>query len=240
MSNTIDQNRIRQFFFIVIVLLLGILLFLELYTFLPALLGAITLYILLHRVMFYLTEKRKWKKGWSALVLMLLSFIVLLLPVALLINMLSSKVTYAIDHSNELVTALKQIVNDIEKRFSVTIASDANINKVGSTIASSLPKILGATFNTLTTIFFMYFILYFMLVNSRRMEDAIYEYIPLKDENMVKVGKEVNTMVVSNAIGIPVIAIAQGITALICYLIIGVKEPCCPLLVLRWRMCRLH
>jgi predicted PurR-regulated permease PerM len=225
MSNTIDQNRIRQFFFIVIVLLLGILLFLELYTFLPALLGAITLYILLHRVMFYLTEKRKWKKGWSALVLMLLSFIVLLLPVALLINMLSSKVTYAIDHSNELVTALKQIVNDIEKRFSVTIASDANINKVGSTIASSLPKILGATFNTLTTIFFMYFILYFMLVNSRRMEDAIYEYIPLKDENMVKVGKEVNTMVVSNAIGIPVIAIAQGITALICYLIIGVKEP---------------
>lgn len=225
MSNTIDQNRIRQFFFIVIVLLLGILLFLELYTFLPALLGAITLYILMHRVMFYLTEKRKWKKGWSALALMLLSFIVLLLPVALLINMLSSKVTYAIDHSNELVTALKQIVKDIEQRFSITIASDSNINKVGSTIASSLPKILGATFNTLTTIFFMYFILYFMLVNSRRMEDAIYEYIPLRDENMVKVGKEVNTMVVSNAIGIPVIAIAQGVTALICYLIIGVKEP---------------
>lgn len=225
MSNTIDQNRIRQFFFIVIVLLLGILLFLELYTFLPALLGATTLYILMHRWMFYLTEKRKWRKGWAALALMLLSFIVILLPVALLANMLSSKVSYAIEHSSELVAALKQIVNDLEQRFNITIASESNINKVGSTIASGLPKILGATFNTLTTIFFMYFILYFMLVNSRKMEDAIYEYIPLKDENMSRVGKEVNTMVVSNAIGIPVIAIAQGITALICYLIIGVKEP---------------
>lgn len=225
MSNTIDQNRIRQFFFIVVVLLLGILLFLELYTFLPALLGAITLYILMHRWMFYLTEKRKWRKGWAALALMLLSFIVILLPVALLINMLSSKVSYAIQHSSELVAALKQIVSDLEQRFNITIASEANINKVGSTIASGLPKILGATFNTLTTIFFMYFILYFMLVNGRKMEDAIYEYIPLKDENMSRVGKEVNTMVVSNAIGIPVIAVAQGITALICYLIIGVKEP---------------
>jgi predicted PurR-regulated permease PerM len=183
------------------------------------------LYILMHRWMFYLTEKRKWGKGWAALVLMLLSFIVILLPVALLINMLSSKVSYAIAHSSELVAALKQIVNDLEQRFNVTIASEANINKVGSTIASGLPKILGATFNTLTTIFFMYFILYFMLVNGRKMEDAIYEYIPLRDENMSRVGKEVNTMVVSNAIGIPVIAVAQGVTALICYLIIGVKEP---------------
>jgi predicted PurR-regulated permease PerM len=225
MSNTIDQNRIRQFFFIVIVLLLGLLLFFELYSFLPALLGAITLYILMHRWMFYLTEKRKWGKGWAALLLMLLSFIVILLPVALLANMLSSKISYAVAHSNELVAALKQIISDLEKRFDITIASDANINKIGNTIATSLPKILGATFNTLTTIFFMYFILYFMLVNGRKMEDAIYEYIPLKDENMSRVGKEVNTMVVSNAIGIPVIAIAQGITALICYLIIGVKEP---------------
>jgi predicted PurR-regulated permease PerM len=139
--------------------------------------------------------------------------------------MLSSKVTYAVQHSAELVEALKKIVGNIEQKFDVVIASDANINKLGNSFASSLPRILGATFNTLTTIFFMYFILYFMLVNGREMEKKLYEYIPLKDENVVKVNKEVNMMVVSNAIGIPVIAVAQGIVALICYLIIGVKEP---------------
>ncbi|HET9429642.1 MAG TPA: AI-2E family transporter, partial [Chitinophagaceae bacterium] len=36
---------------------------------------------------------------------------------------------------------------------------------------------------------------------------------------------EVNKLVISNAIGIPVIAIAQGVIGLIGYLIIGVKEP---------------
>ena len=84
---------------------------------------------------------------------------------------------------------------------------------------------LGATFNILGTIFFMFFILYFMLVNGRKMETSIYEHIPLRDENVEMLGKEVRNMVLSNAVGIPVIAILQGVVALIGYLIIGVKEP---------------
>ncbi len=224
-QNVLDQNRVRQVFFIVLILLLGLLLFLELYTFLPALLGAITIYVLLHKWMFYLTEKKKWRKGWTALLLMLFSVIVILLPVGLLVNMLSSKVSYAVQHSDELMVALKKVVGNLETRFDVTIASDENINKLGNTIAKSLPGILGATFNTLTTIFFMYFILYFMLVNGRYMENALYEHVPLKDTNVNRLGKEIHMMVASNAIGIPLIAFAQGLIGLIGYLIIGVNEP---------------
>jgi predicted PurR-regulated permease PerM len=139
--------------------------------------------------------------------------------------MLSSKVTYAIQHSTELMAALKKLVNDLEHRFDIVIASEANINKLGNTITASLPRILGATFNSITTIFFMYFILYFMLINGRKMEVALYEYTPMKDENVAKVGKEVNMMVLSNAIGIPVIALAQGVIALIGYLVLGINEP---------------
>lgn len=225
MSNVIDQNRLRQVFFIALILLLGVLLFIELQSFLPAILGAITIYILLHNWMNYLTEKRKWGKGLTSIILMLFAFIVILLPVGLLINMLSSKVTYAIQHSSELVTALKKLVANIEQQYNVIIASESNINKVGGMISQSLPKIVGATFNTLTTIFFMFFILYFMLINSRKMQNTIYEYMPLRDDNVVKLEREVHSMVMSNAIGIPLIAFAQGVVGLIGYLIIGVDEP---------------
>jgi predicted PurR-regulated permease PerM len=139
--------------------------------------------------------------------------------------MLSSKISYAVQHSSELVEALKKVAHNIEQQYDVTLVSDQNINKLGNVIAQSLPIILGATFNTVTTIFFMYFILYFMLVNGRNMENALYEYIPLKNENVAALGKEVNMMVIANAIGIPVIAFAQGLVGLIGYLIIGVKEP---------------
>lgn len=225
MSDVISQNRVRQFFFILIILLLFVLLFMELSSFLPALLGSITLYILLHKWMFFLTEKKKWRKGWTAALLMLFSLVVILLPVGLLINMLSSKVSYAIEHSDQLTAALKKVVGDIEAKYDITLASEENINKLGSGIASSLPQILGATFNTLTNVFFMYFILYFMLVNGRKMEDSLYEHIPLKDENVTKIGKEFHTMVFSNAIGIPMVAFAQGLVALPIYLILGVEEP---------------
>jgi len=174
--------------------------------------------------MFYLCNTRKWKKGWAATLLMILSMIVILFPIFILINMLSSKVAFAIEHSNELTASLKKLIADIEQRFNVDLVSNENINKLGTAITNGIPKLLNATFNTLTTIVFMYFILYFMLVNGRNMEVAIYEHIPLQDENVNKLGKEVKNMVISNAVGIPVIAFLQGVVGLIGYLIIGVNE----------------
>lgn len=224
-NEIIHENRIRQIFFLILIVLLGILLFTELYAFVPAVLGAITLYVLMHRWMFFLTEKKKWRKGWTALLLMFLSLIIILLPFGLLVNMLYSKVSFAVQHTSELMDALKKIVHNIDEQFGITLASPENMDALGKKIANGIPQILSATFNTLATIFFMYFILYFMLVNGRKMENALYEYIPLKDENVARLGKELNNMVISNAIGIPVIAVAQGIVGLIGYLILGVKEP---------------
>ncbi len=225
MSNVINQNQLRQVFFIIVILLLGVLLFFELRSFLPAMLGAVTIYIMLHNWMIYLTERKKWRKGLTSLILMFFSFIVILLPIGMLVNMLSSKVTYAIQHSSELVEAMKKVVSNIEQDYNIVLASESNINKLGGLISESLPGIVGATFNTLSTILFMFFILYFMLMNSRKMENTVYEYIPLKNENVIKLGKEVHSMVMSNALGIPLIAFAQGVVGLIGYLIIGVDQP---------------
>ena len=224
-NHVIHQNRIRQVFFLIVISLLGLLLFLELYTFLPALLGAITLYIIMRKWMFYLTVKKKWRTSLTAALLMFLSLIVILLPIGVLVNMVSAKITFAVQHSNELVASMKKVVAEIEHRFNIEIVSDENITKLGNMITGGIPRLLSATFNTLGTIFFMYFILYFMLVNGRKMENNIYEHMPLRDENAVMLGKEVKNMVLSNAVGIPVIAVLQGIVALIGYLIIGVKEP---------------
>jgi predicted PurR-regulated permease PerM len=88
-----------------------------------------------------------------------------------------------------------------------------------------LPKVLGVTLNTLTLIATMYFMLYFMLMNGRRMEESLYEYIPLKDGNVELIGKEIRTMVIANTIGIPLIALIQGVVGLIGYLVIGIREP---------------
>lgn len=225
MSHVIDANRLRQILLIVVIFLIGVVLFRELSSFVPAVLGAVTLYILLRNSFFWLTEKRKWRKSGAALLLMLLSLLVILLPIALLIQMLSGKVAYALEHSGELVSSLQQLVADFEKRYQIVILSEDTINKIGTWLAELLPKILGATFNSLSTIFFMYFILYFMFVNGRVMEKTLQLYMPFRSDNVGLLEKEVHSMVVANAVGIPVVAFVQGLVGLIGYWLIGVKEP---------------
>ena len=225
MQPIIEANRVRQLFLMVLILLIGIVLFRELSFYIPALLGALTLYILLRSTFFRLTELRKWKKGPTALLLMMVSLLMILFPVALLLQMLSGKLTYALEHSGELVASLKQVVAEIETRYHIVILSEANINKVGEWMASLLPRMLGATFNSLSTIFFLYFILYFLFTQGRAFEKALAQYMPFRADNVGLLEKEVHSMVVANAVGIPVVAFAQGVIGLVGYLLIGVKEP---------------
>jgi predicted PurR-regulated permease PerM len=224
-NNTIDTNLLRQIFFIAIILFLGIVLFRELWYFLSAFLGSVTFYVIMRGRMFYLSEKKGWKKGTAATVLMLLSFFVILLPLGLLANILYEKVSYLVSHSSELINSLKIFAVQLREKVGFQFIDPNAVNQLGPFLGQLLPKVLGVTVNTITSIASMYFILYFMLVNGRTMETALYEYLPLQHTNVELIGKELRTNVVANTIGIPLIAIVQGIVALIGYLILGVSEP---------------
>lgn len=224
-NNTIDTNLLRQIAFIVIILFLGIVLFRELFYFFSAFLGAVTFYVLMRDRMFYLTERKGWKPITAAWVLMSLSFFVILLPIGILGNILYSKISYVVTHSSEVLNNLKKMVDVISDKIGYDIIKSQNINELGPKLTSMLPRALGGALNTLALITTMYFILYFMLVNGRRMEEGLYEYIPLKDGNVELISKEVRTMVVSNTIAFPLIALIQGVVGLIGYLIIGISEP---------------
>lgn len=224
-NSTIDSNLLRQIFFIAIIVFLGIVLFRELWFFTSAFLGAVTFYVIMRDRMFYLTEKKGWKRNTAAWVLMTLSFFVILVPIGVLGNILYSKISYIVTHSADYINALKATAAQIKEKIGYELVTPDAINRLGNELARLLPKILGITLNTITLIGTMYFILYFMMTNGREMERALYEYIPLKDGNVELLGKEVRNMVISSTIGIPLIAIIQGVVGLIGYLVIGVNEP---------------
>ncbi|NSL89473.1 AI-2E family transporter [Chitinophaga solisilvae] len=220
----LDNDRLKQIGFLLLIVFLAILLFLELYTFFPGFLGAVTLYVMSRKWMFRMVEGRKMNKSLAAVLLMIASFLIILLPIGMLINMLTAKISYAATHSSELINGAKALNERLHQEIGIDLLSAQRLQKLQESITAFLPGFLGATFNTLTAIAIMYFILYFMLVNGRKMEETLYEYIPLKETNVEKLGKEFNTLVIANAVGIPLIAIIQGIVSLIGYLIFGVPE----------------
>ena len=70
----------------------------------------------------------------------------------------------------------------------------------------------------------MFFLLYFLLKNGREVEKFLDRTIPLKEENVNMLGNETINMIRANAIGLPVLAILQGIIATVGYAIFGVQE----------------
>ena len=224
-QNTLDQNILRQVFFILIILSLGLLLFFELSFFLPAVLGSLTLYILMRERMHYLTEVKKWSKPRAAWLLMVLSFLVILLPFGILANLLASKIIYAVEHSNQILDSLKAFSEDMKERFGFALADNSTINEIGPFIRKIIPQILNITVNTISIIGVLYFVLYFMLIYSRALEDKLYEYIPLKDSNVDLIAKDIGSTVRASSIGIPLIALIQGVVGLVGYLFIGVQDP---------------
>ena len=221
----IPNNAIRQVLLLSFLLILGWILFTQLRTFLPAFLGSYTLYVMMRKYMFMLEGKYKWRKTWAAILLMFLSFLIILLPIYILINMMSSKIGFAIQHFGEVLLKIKEFIQQYEQKYQLNLLTETNIEKLTNLGAQTLPQVLGATLSTLVAIIVMYFILYFMLTEGRKMESRFYEWAPLKDENLLLLRKDLNKMVLSNAIGIPLIAIMQGVVGLIGYIAIGVPEP---------------
>ncbi len=221
----LDNDRLKQVFFLILIFLLGGVLFWRFTGFIPAFLGATTLYIMMRPLLFWLVRRKKWKKALAAILLIFLSFIVFLVPIGLFINMMTAKIGFAVQHSTELLNNIQNLIQKIKISTRFDLLSAANIQKIQESLTNFLPQFLGSTFNALTTMAIMYFILYFMLTQADEMEDMLYEYIPLKDENVGKLGKEVKSMVISNAVGIPLLGLIQAIFAVLGYWIFGVQDP---------------
>jgi predicted PurR-regulated permease PerM len=102
---TFEPEKVRQFFFIVLLSVLGIVLFAYLKVFIPSFLGAITLYVLMRKYVKRMIDK-KWSPAAASLMLMLLSFLIILLPVFVFVNTVSSKIGYVISHATEITGTL--------------------------------------------------------------------------------------------------------------------------------------
>jgi predicted PurR-regulated permease PerM len=66
--------------------------------------------------------------------------------------------------------------------------------------------------------------MYFMLIKANTMEAAIIYFVPFDRHKIVLFGRELVVQTKSNAIGVPLIAVAQGLLAYLEYRICGLPE----------------
>lgn len=221
----ISSNVIKQVSLLAIILVLAGLICFNLSLFIPSVLGAVTIYVVCRRYNFYLQEEKKWKPWLSALVLMLASLVILILPIYFIVDLLIEKLGNAQAYMTKFNVFLDKIHTYVDSKIGFDILSKENLDKVKSFAGRFSTSALSGTFNTLTVIMSMYFILYFMLERPRLFEKILSSSAPLKRANISLIGDKLRKLIMANAIGIPVVALGQGIVGLVGYFIFGAPGP---------------
>ncbi|MBX7224480.1 MAG: AI-2E family transporter [Chitinophagales bacterium] len=220
----IHPNIIRQGAFLAVLIFMGITLFKEMYFLLSSFLGALTLYVIMRGVAKKLIEKWKWKKPLAALFLMIISIVLLVLPFAWTTSFAIDKILPFVHDTSKLNEIFEKINQFIMSKTQIDIMDALDMNMVYSKGIGFVQSTIQGTMSGIGSFFFMYLILYFLLTQYKELEEWVKKHLPFKASNDQKVVTEVKSMVYSNAIGIPIVAIVQGIVGTFGYWIFGAEQ----------------
>ena len=222
MENAKDL-KVNKYIFLAIIILFAIFLFSSLIQFVSAFLGSIMLYVLSKSFACWLIKKG-WSKSMTSILIIIISFFLILLPIAGLVSLLYNKISAVLMHPSIITDSVKQVDAVVQKRFHYKLISDDTIRSIQSFASTILSAVLTQSLNFVTTILMMYFFLYYMHQNINRMEAAIIFYLPFKKDKIKLFGDELVQQTFTNAIGIPAISVAQGLAGFLCYWIAGINQ----------------
>ncbi len=211
---------------IIIIILIGIVIFTNLYYYFPGFLGAITLYILFRHSYFKLTEQRRWNKPLTSLLFILLSIVFIVLPVWGIIDYLTPQITSLLNNTDNIVqqfNLLKEYLSDKPFLKDIDLSDEALVANL-QRLTKYLPNILNSVAEVGVNILVTLFVLYFMQVHGRKMEYYITSAIPFSLKSKQEIWDEVYLMVRSNALGIPILGVCQGVVAMLGYWIFDVDN----------------
>jgi predicted PurR-regulated permease PerM len=197
----------------------------ELAPFLGGMLGAFTIYILIRGQALYLIGQKKWNKHLAAMLLLLETALCFLIPFALAVWLFAIEIQSFNLDAGALAARIERLADLIREKTQIDVFEKENL----APVLSLLPKIgqylMSGASGFVLNVAALLLILYFMLADGRRMERYLYGILPFSRRNRRLVLRELNLLVKANALGVPLLAVAQGVAAFAGYLIFGAPSP---------------
>lgn len=203
----------------------GIFIIYLLKDFITPFLGAVIFFVLFQPIMNGLTTRFKISESLSAILIILLSFLIILVPTYVLSYMLYSKLTALTANPEQLLIFLNKLDEAVLQLTGKEIFTEEIITKIQTETGKLIPELLNKIFIILGHIGIMYFILYYMLVKRNQLNKEVNNYLPFELHNIQLLAEELRSQTLSNSIGVPLIATIQGTAAGLGYWLFGVPEP---------------
>jgi predicted PurR-regulated permease PerM len=175
-----------------------------------SILGAIVLFTLFRPVYLHFAEKKHWNKTLVAILIMLTSLVVIVIPMMSLSIMVVGKIGSINFKSLNVQGWISKIDDYAGYNFNQPHFAENTMQKLGAFATDLFPSILGSAANILITLLVMYILLYFMLVQMREFESALLKYAPFREQHALKFAEALRNSTYSNVLGQGIIAIVQG------------------------------
>lgn len=220
------KEKYIRYSLISLILLTGYLIATQLWTFAPGLLGAITLYILVRRQMICLTTGKCSLKPHGATFLILAEVVTCVIaPLYLLVRTLLGRIQEIDLDITQLMETLRHLTQLIETHTGYNLLSPGNMETATGYLTRGLHTLLGQIGNLAINTLVILFLLYFMLLNRVHIETYLNGLLPFSEANKALIRKQIHQMVHANTLGIPLLAVAQGLTAVLGYWAAGIPSP---------------
>lgn len=187
--------------------------------------GAATIYVLLRGQMCRLTGRHGWRRSAAAWLLLGEAVCCFLVPISLLVWMVAERVQRLTLDPRQLVASARHLAALVQERTGYDLWQESNLRSLLSELPHLGQWLLGGVTGFAVNVVVLLFVLYFMLLGGRRMEEYIRELLPFSRGVGSDALHEVRMIVRSNAIGVPLLAVVQGGVALAGYLLFGVPDP---------------
>jgi len=200
----------------------------ELSYFVTGFLGAVTLYVVTRNFYHRLVERNRWNKNLATILIILSIIVCFGIPIWIVLEILIPQINDALKDPQKIIERFQPIVrylqnHELIQRFDIEFTSHDLLNVVNR-IISYIPSTLNWVGQFFANILVALFILYFMLMESRNMERNLKEMLPFSEKSKRYFIKENLDLIRSNAYGVPILAVSQGIIAIIGYSIFGVEQ----------------
>ena len=217
------KEQYWKYSLIIFIIGLGILLFRQAQPFMNGILGGFTLYILLRNFSNWLQTKIKPLLAVWMITIGVTLFI--LIPVSLFSWAIVSQISGMHFDTQAIIQPAHQVIDIIEERTGFDLLSEKSLSFMVVQASSIGQKIMTGVRDLIVNLAVAIMLMFFMLWEGRKMEHYVSTIMPFEESNKREVLNKIQLMVRSNAIGIPLLAVIQGIISLGGYLLCDAPNP---------------
>jgi len=183
------------------------------------------MYTIFRPIFIHMISKWKISENWAAVIIILSSFLVIVLPTLGVGSMVISKIAEVQQNPEWIKNAISKINEFAGDKLNQPDLIENALRNVMSSAGTILTYLLGGAANLLLSIAVMYFLLYFVLIDYKHFEAGLYRFSPFRQENALRFGRELRNITYSNVLGQGFIAIIQGALVTLGYWFFEFDDP---------------